>query len=504
MLQLLSPLHMMSGTGFGESPQGPSSMKPCLQLLVSLFIFANFAGAGCSTAADKAPPQPRMDLNLPDVDLTIPVWIDKHGAPPFPVREFLEKRARTSADGERLYLEALAEVDQYLNVIYPEREQVTRLAQCKTLVDEITAVHAMDQPPLERLTKVVAATDRLRDLVDAAQQHANVSLRCRLSFADNFPYVLSVRTCGRLAALELRLSHEAGSFSDADRTLSRTFRMARDLHPGGSIIQQLVATSVVEGILFASLEKFVLTRADLSVANCDRLIAVLREHETDGTDVLSEGAQAEYVILGNTLDGLQAGKLNGIEVEESLSSALVKKISFDAEWMELNRIYTIVFQYCKTPYHVTLAGNEPTVQLHALRSKLGAKTEAENDFAAALRRGAFLVLLLPDYPKVRAAIVRHATRVRAFQAVVAVRRYQLRHGAWPLTLAAALTEANIPPDLLDPYSGKAFRYRILGGSPLVYSIASDGKDDGGEKDWKFGEQPGDFLFPIPALFAKAE
>jgi len=34
------------------------------------------------------------------------------------------------------------------------------------------------------------------------------------------------------------------------------------------------------------------------------------------------------------------------------------------------------------------------------------------------------------------------------------------------------------------------------GEVVIYSIGKDGKDDNAQSDWKYGQQPGDFIFRI--------
>jgi len=87
---------------------------------------------------------------------------------------------------------------------------------------------------------------------------------------------------------------------------------------------------------------------------------------------------------------------------------------------------------------------------------------------------------------------------------IALKRYQLQHGAYPRELAA------LKPKLLaemphDPMDGKPLRYRLnLGGTYVLYSVGEDGKDDGGDVSpatpsktatWLQGR---DWVWPLPA------
>lgn len=63
-------------------------------------------------------------------------------------------------------------------------------------------------------------------------------------------------------------------------------------------------------------------------------------------------------------------------------------------------------------------------------------------------------------------------------AAIAIKRYELRHGQPPATLAALAPEflSEVPADFMD---GKPLRYRLIGTGILLYSVGDDATDDGG-------------------------
>jgi hypothetical protein len=89
-------------------------------------------------------------------------------------------------------------------------------------------------------------------------------------------------------------------------------------------------------------------------------------------------------------------------------------------------------------------------------------------------------------------------------AAIALKRYQLRHGAYPRELRALTPDfsAEIPRDSMD---GKPLRYRLNSdGTYVLYSVGEDGKDDGGDVSpstpsktttWSQGR---DWVWPLPA------
>ncbi|HEY5311140.1 MAG TPA: hypothetical protein VIK18_01430 [Pirellulales bacterium] len=66
----------------------------------------------------------------------------------------------------------------------------------------------------------------------------------------------------------------------------------------------------------------------------------------------------------------------------------------------------------------------------------------------------------------------------AILVVSAAARYRLAHGSWPKAMGELVPKflARVPPDQL---SGGSICYRLVDGSPIVYSRGADGRDDGG-------------------------
>ena len=97
---------------------------------------------------------------------------------------------------------------------------------------------------------------------------------------------------------------------------------------------------------------------------------------------------------------------------------------------------------------------------------------------------------------------RDLTRTAGTRCLVALQRWQLDHtGQPPPDLLTAVKAAGIDRVPIDEYSrtGEPLRFTTLDGEFVVYSVAQDGEDDGGEIDWKFGQSPGDWIFRVPPL-----
>jgi hypothetical protein len=80
---------------------------------------------------------------------------------------------------------------------------------------------------------------------------------------------------------------------------------------------------------------------------------------------------------------------------------------------------------------------------------------------------------------------------------IALKRYQLKHGKYPVTLDSLMPKflASIP---LDPVDGEPLRYRLnADGTFLLYSIGENGKDDGGDPSLQKGVESSSFNWQNP-------
>lgn len=81
--------------------------------------------------------------------------------------------------------------------------------------------------------------------------------------------------------------------------------------------------------------------------------------------------------------------------------------------------------------------------------------------------------------------------------VIALKRYQLKHGNYPADLNSLVPEflASVP---LDPVDGQPLRYRLnADGTFLLYSVGEDGNDDGGNPSLQKNVQSSSFYWQSP-------
>lgn len=91
---------------------------------------------------------------------------------------------------------------------------------------------------------------------------------------------------------------------------------------------------------------------------------------------------------------------------------------------------------------------------------------------------------------------RAEARRRATQLVLALHRHQHRTGEWPANLRLI---RGLPRELrTDPFSSRDFIYRIEDGKPILYSVSTNGRDDGGKHDRDWGQCPAQEGEDLPA------
>jgi hypothetical protein len=79
--------------------------------------------------------------------------------------------------------------------------------------------------------------------------------------------------------------------------------------------------------------------------------------------------------------------------------------------------------------------------------------------------------------------------LRCLLAALAVERHRLARGRWPESLQV-LVPGQLAQVPVDPYDGKPLRYRRTADGVVVYSIGSDGTDNGGKLDRSRNSVPG--------------
>ncbi|MFQ5424323.1 MAG: hypothetical protein ACE5F9_10130 [Phycisphaerae bacterium] len=113
-----------------------------------------------------------------------------------------------------------------------------------------------------------------------------------------------------------------------------------------------------------------------------------------------------------------------------------------------------------------------------------------------IRNDPFLAKMGLAATRAHQLLVRGETRRRGTLLTLAILEHHHKQGKWPKSLDD-LKRKSVKQIRTDPFSGADFIYRLAGDQPVLYSVGSDGKDDGARHNAKW-DGGGDYVFwPYP-------
>jgi hypothetical protein len=452
------------------------------------------------TARQPVTPPLSYITELPSADASIPDWVGKRKDEPFEVHEFLQSRMPPEDNAAPLYFPALAQFSTEMSFVLPQALRESKqdeISQIHRQIDSLSATPPAKLAGQDRdaVAQIIEQTTTAMGMIDEAQRRKQCVFVTGRGLDAVLPHAQAARTLARLFVLQAYHSCTNNQIDLAEPAITRTLRMSRDIGPRGPMICQLVMFAI-DAYVFDVLQQLLLARDDLTPQQLDRLLAALIQHERERFDPCSEGIRMDYVLQGDMLSMLQQGTLSASATQRYLNGIPTELVNYDLEWSELNRLYSLALAHFQRPYHEVINDDPVKAALDELRAK------SKKSLAEAKTRGKPLdvpiatMFLMPKVSILRKAAARNEARLHGAQALITIRRYQVVHRRNPPTLDAAVRETEMRTIPTDPYSGQPLRYALIDDRPTVYSVGSDQRDDGGRLDWKYGFQPGDFLFRI--------
>jgi RNA polymerase sigma factor (sigma-70 family) len=475
---------------------------------------------------------------LPGAVTKPPDWLFDDA--PFDVAAFFAAPAPDENAATR-YLDALFEFGSEMATCFPEgTERESRLRAVEQRSKEFFEIYRAvsknrNAAPSAAIDRVLDEYDRGFRKLDWAQQRPKCVFQTAVGPTARVLHAQVAGQVARIVVLKAGREIERNEFDAALRDLRRLLRLSRDLRPRGVMISQIVSAAIDQNA-FKGVVLPILSAPGITTSHCDRIIALLAEHEVQSIDSYSEGLRAEYLLNRATLYAL-------IHQQKKLRQ----------EWESFGNKAgpSIVAEIAEpTFYYALLAGNAPVPRpgigerIQAIASQLlSVKNIKDLDAFVAettpdqlagqvenlnkVYRGylqaagtAFLERIrkvseqpvFPNPTEVRTRVTRGllpataaftqalATDValtRITQGVVAVRRWQLRHGGAPPPFLAATAQEAAIPALVDPYDSQPVRFSVVDGQPTVYCLGQDGRDGGGATDAARSPQSGDVLLRLP-------
>ncbi|AMV40771.1 hypothetical protein [Planctomyces sp. SH-PL62] len=484
---------------------------------------ARLVAASLAMAA-FAPPSAAQEPRNPGAVTSCPPWLKSRA--PFDVEAYFAYPA-TGKNAATLYFEAFAEFGPEIDQCLPADGR-GRVAAAGDRARRINELHdALDQAPETFDRK--AADALIAELHDGFRKLAGAQRRTECVFATGLsgemplPHLGAARLAVRGVYLRIVRDAEKGNLDRAIPDFAMILRLSRDLRPRGLVIAQFVSAAI-DGVAMQKALSAILRSPALKVEHGDRLLALMREHESAGLDRVTTAAKAEYVVQRTFLRACQdkhltEGGPDGRPIEKLLSitdaaEAVVERMKAQtsdpvgsdlgpdmvrmveamirghgAAWarerLALDDFLKTLTAFGPVPYRDRIDRIETLATRH-----LGGKLP---DTLWVTR------LSIPPYTTFILAMARADVYNHAAQGLVAIRSWQLAHdGADPTDLAAACREARLPAVPVDPFSDAPMKLALLEGRPVVYSIGPDGVDDQALKDSNQGRQPlGDLIFRLP-------
>ncbi len=412
------------------------------------------------------------------------------------MKAFLASHAPPTDNAAPLYLAALAGISRELG-----GEQSGALDEQIKNVADVDRL-ASGAVPAQQIEQVLAGAAAVIGRLDAAQARPHCVFMTGLTVDTTLAHAMAARNVPRLSVIQLQHSRNNRNFGLAEDAIRRGLRMSRDLRPRAPLVCQLVSIAN-DSQLLLGIERISLNDPHLTPEQCDRLLALLLEHQKQGLSRVEEGLKMEYISARSAIHDIQTGRLSMQQLVALLSgpgnlsqgAGQYPRYNFDAEIAACNRVFGIVIAEVRdSPGSVK---NSDRFRREVGQLSANAKAAAPATRQTGQSEVPVIVLMLvAGTDAIRDADRRATANLVGLQMLTALRRYQIKHGSLPASLDSAAAETALKSTPIDPYSGSALRYAVVAEKPTIYSIGKDLKDDGGQADWKQGTQPGDYLFVL--------
>jgi hypothetical protein len=368
-------------------------------------------------------------------------------------------------------------------------ERIRQFDPAATTVDETTQAD---------LRELFATLQPVFDGIDSAQRFETCAFSTGMKVSQVLPHIAAVHDFSRVGALHIRSLKDSETFEEVTQAIDRMLRLSRDVQPRGPMIQHLVGQVVLRQAL-EGIQLHLLNRATLTAEECQTLIEMIQTYQSKSIDPLHEAIRVEYVILGNSLYGLEDGSLDAKALGfDGMSPETVASINFDLEWKTLNGIFQFVIDdYLVAAYHEVLKEHRFVRDVNQLKQAAKALMQKRPKPGKLFSQSLIVALSMPEIQRFWETTARREVMLGGVKSLLVVRRFELRHGRTPDTLVEAYEDAAAGDIPVDPFCGEPLRYRILNNHVCVYSTGKDQVDDQAEADWNLGRQPGDYIFRTP-------
>jgi hypothetical protein len=300
-------------------------------------------------------------------------------------------------------------------------------------------------------------------------------------FETLLPHLDKVKELALLSEYRAVLAIDSGQPTNADASVKDIFGMARTLDEEPSLISQLVRFSLVRIGIVTLKDRFNAGRlSDAELTDFADVFGPQKETNFIARGLIGERAMAVSVFRASFAKTKQW--LTDLEGPQDQPSAPQRPSLF----LKTTGIFErdLLFYLGALKADISFASLPPPQSL--------AVTNVSNKMAEAARKH-FCILSAMILPAVSSSLIREAdgfARIRLATTAIAVERFRLARGRLPENLNELVPQflSAMPAD---PFSGQPLRYYHLTKGYVIYSVGSDGHDDGGREkpaDWKSSDK----------------
>ncbi len=275
----------------------------------------------------------------------------------------------------------------------------------------------------------------------------------------SLPRLLNLLNLGRLMAADAALDVQTGEPDKAIEAMNRGLALSASLRQEQALIVSLVGSSIeaqMVGVL-----RGLLARGDLTTPQLDRLDQSLRD--LPGPETIAAGLKGEAACIHALLLDVEGGGGSGAMGSRS------RLHSSAAAWL-LRPVYLKAHTYYLEE-----------VSRYLERIGLPPHLRDEVDPALTIPWYARILSVIPNDTGLYMRADLTSTRAGLAATAVALRRYRMERGAWPVALDD-LAPGYLHAVPTDPFTGKAFEYSTDGRGVLLRSA---GEEEALKSFWGF-------------------
>lgn len=278
-----------------------------------------------------------------------------------------------------------------------------------------------------------------------------------------FPEMAQMRRIARAEHYLVREALRRGDYRDALNRIERVNRLADQMRNGGATIHYLVGVAL-NSIIFAPLREELPRLRNR--ATLERIVQIAQRYETARVPLWKAIEEEKYFIL-SVYDKLARGELDLSTLTADKPSAPTTRGGMapfvNLALPEFRRMMHANIEELKKPHH-----------------------ERDEKVLDAEPRQLLNAILYPVFARISHKEAQEIAVLRLVGCAAAIRLYKQRTGKYP----ASLDALQLGEMIIDPFTGKPFRYRVEPNRGfLLYSVGENRIDDGGFAPYNGGPEP---------------